>query len=88
MPPYSPENGRVRSADEQPQSSLTVENDCEPIPETELPRLFEMFYRGDKCATARADTDWDWPFCRKYCSARPDMQGGKYKGRCAVHRLQ
>ena len=27
---------------------LTVENDCEPIPEDELPRLFEMFYRGDK----------------------------------------
>ena len=27
---------------------LTVENDAEPIPEEELPRLFELFYRGDK----------------------------------------
>ena len=27
---------------------LTVENDSDPIPEEELPRLFEMFYRGDK----------------------------------------
>ena len=27
---------------------LTVENDAAPIPEEELPRLFEMFYRGDK----------------------------------------
>ena len=27
---------------------LTVENDADPIPEEELPRLFEMFYRGDK----------------------------------------
>lgn len=32
---------------------LTVENDCDPIPESELPRLFEMFYRGDK-ARSRA----------------------------------
>ena len=50
---------------------LTVENDCEPIPEDELPRLFEMFYRGDRPVTERAGTDWDWPFCRKYslCTA-------------------
>ena len=27
---------------------LTVENDADPIPEEELPRLFELFYRGDK----------------------------------------
>ena len=27
---------------------LTLENDADPIPEEELPRLFEMFYRGDK----------------------------------------
>ena len=27
---------------------LTVENDADPIPQEELPRLFEMFYRGDK----------------------------------------
>ena len=27
---------------------LTVENDADPIPEEELPRLFEMFYRVDK----------------------------------------
>ena len=28
--------------------ALTVENDADPIPEEELPRLFELFYRGDK----------------------------------------
>lgn len=46
---YSPENGRasVRLTNSR-NTLLTVENDCEPIPETELPRLFEMFYRGDK----------------------------------------
>ncbi len=27
---------------------LTVENDADPIPQEELPRLFEMFYRVDK----------------------------------------
>lgn len=27
---------------------LTVENDADPIPEEELPRLYELFYRGDK----------------------------------------
>ena len=26
---------------------LTVDNDGEPVPEEELPRLFETFYRGD-----------------------------------------
>ena len=46
---YSPEGGRVvvtlrRSG----RPLFTVENDCDPIPESELPRLFEMFYRGDK----------------------------------------
>ena len=46
---YSPEGGRVavvlrRSG----RPLLTVENECDPIPESELPRLFEMFYRGDK----------------------------------------
>ena len=32
---------------------FSVENDGDPIPEEELPRLFEMFYRGDK-ARSRA----------------------------------
>lgn len=46
---YSPENGRVFVRLTSSRNHLlTVENDCEPIPETELPRLFEMFYRGDK----------------------------------------
>ena len=46
---YSPENGRVSvRLTNARKELLTVENDCEPIPETELPRLFEMFYRGDK----------------------------------------
>lgn len=46
---YSPENGRVSVRLTNARNDLlTVENDCEPIPETELPRLFEMFYRGDK----------------------------------------
>lgn len=46
---YSPENGRVSVRLTNSRNDLlTVENDCEPIPETELPRLFEMFYRGDK----------------------------------------
>lgn len=46
---YSPENGRVSVLLTNSRNHLlTVENDCEPIPETELPRLFEMFYRGDK----------------------------------------
>lgn len=46
---YSPENGRVSVRLTNSRNHLlTVENDCEPITETELPRLFEMFYRGDK----------------------------------------
>lgn len=46
---YSPENGRVSVRLTNSRNHLlTVENDCEPIPEDELPRLFEMFYRGDK----------------------------------------
>lgn len=46
---YSPENGRVSvQLTNSRNHLLTVENDCEPIPEDELPRLFEMFYRGDK----------------------------------------
>ena len=46
---YSPENGRVYVRLTNARNALlTVENDCEPIPEDELPRLFEMFYRGDK----------------------------------------
>lgn len=46
---YSPENGRVSVRLTNSRNHLlTIENDCEPIPETELPRLFEMFYRGDK----------------------------------------
>ena len=46
---YSPENGRVSVRLTNSRNHLlTVENDCKPIPEDELPRLFEMFYRGDK----------------------------------------
>ena len=46
---YAPENGRVSVRLTNSRNHLlTVENDCEPIPEDELPRLFEMFYRGDK----------------------------------------
>lgn len=46
---YSPENGRVSVRLTNSRNHLlTVENDCEPIPDDELPRLFEMFYRGDK----------------------------------------
>lgn len=46
---YSPENGRVSVRLTNSRNHLlTVENDCESIPEDELPRLFEMFYRGDK----------------------------------------
>ena len=46
---YSPETGRVSVRLTNSRNHLlTVENDCEPIPEDELPRLFEMFYRGDK----------------------------------------
>lgn len=46
---YSSENGRVSVRLTNSRNHLlTVENDCEPIPEDELPRLFEMFYRGDK----------------------------------------
>ncbi len=68
---------------------LTVENDCEPIPETELPRLFEMFYRGDKARDRAGGHGLGLAILQKNTrSARPDMQGGKYKGRRAVHRLQ
>lgn len=46
---YSPENGRVSVRLTNSRNHLLiVENDCGPIPEDELPRLFEMFYRGDK----------------------------------------
>lgn len=46
---YSPEGGRVTVTLRLGGGPLlTVENDCESIPESELPRLFEMFYRGDK----------------------------------------
>lgn len=46
---YSPEGGRVTVTLRLGGGPLlSVENDCEPIPESELPRLFEMFYRGDK----------------------------------------
>lgn len=46
---YAPENGRVAVTLRRGGGPLfSVENDCDPIPENELPRLFEMFYRGDK----------------------------------------
>ena len=46
---YSPEDGRVVVTLQRSGRPLfTVENDCDPIPESELPRLFEMFYRSDK----------------------------------------
>ena len=68
---------------------LTVENDCEPIPEDELPRLFEMFYRGDKARDRAGGHGLGLAILQKILApARPDMQGGKYKGRRAVHRLQ
>ena len=51
---YSLDGGRISVTLRQAQNALlTVENDCEPIPEEELSRLFEMFYRGDK-ARSRA----------------------------------
>lgn len=51
---YSPEGGRVAVTLRRSGGALfTVENDCDPIPESELARLFEMFYRGDK-ARSRA----------------------------------
>ena len=46
---YSPENARVAVTLRKSGGPLfSVENDCDPIPESDLPRLFEMFYRGDK----------------------------------------
>lgn len=46
---YSPEEGRVAVTLRRSGGLFfSVENDCEPIPESELPRLFEMFYRSDK----------------------------------------
>lgn len=46
---YSPDDGRVAVILRRSGGPLfSVENDCDPIPESELPRLFEMFYRGDK----------------------------------------
>ena len=45
---YSPDGGRVAVVLRQGGSIFEVANDCDPIPEDELPRLFEMFYRGDK----------------------------------------
>ena len=45
---YSPDGGRVAVVLRQGGGIFEVANDCDPIPEDELPRLFEMFYRGDK----------------------------------------
>lgn len=46
---YSPENACVAVTLRKSGGPLfSVENDCDPIPESDLPRLFEMFYRGDK----------------------------------------
>ena len=39
---------RVELKQEEGIARLTVENDGEPIPEEDLPRLWEPFYRGDK----------------------------------------
>ena len=56
---YSPDGGRISVTLRQAQNALlTVENDCEPIPEEELSRLFEMFYRGDKARSRAAGTGW------------------------------
>lgn len=44
---YCSPGGRIRIS-LAPGPVFTVENDTSPIPEEELPRLFEMFYRGDK----------------------------------------
>lgn len=47
---YTPPNGQIsvilRKKANAPLFSVT--NECEPIPDSELSRLFEMFYRGDK----------------------------------------
>lgn len=46
---YTPASGRIAiSLRQGGPVLLAVENDCDPIPPDELPRLFEMFYRGDK----------------------------------------
>ena len=45
---YSPDDGRVAVVLRQGGGIFEVANDCDPIPADELPRLFEMFYRGDK----------------------------------------
>ena len=45
---YSPDGGRVAVVLRQGGGIFEVANDCDPIPADELPRLFEMFYRGDK----------------------------------------
>ena len=50
---YSPDGGRVAVVLRQGGGIFEVANDCDPIPEEELSRLFEMFYRGDK-ARSRA----------------------------------
>jgi len=42
---YTPERGQIRISIEE--SLLTIENECEPIPETELAKLFEPFYTRD-----------------------------------------
>lgn len=47
---YAPENGRVRISAERVdrQIRISIENSGDPIPEQDLSRLFERFYRPDK----------------------------------------
>lgn len=46
---YTPIDGQIRVslAEENSQAILSIENTCDPIPEDELPRLFEPFYTRD-----------------------------------------
>lgn len=87
---YSPENGRVSVRLTNSRNHLlTVENDCEPIPETELPRLFEMFYRGDKARDRAGGHGLGLAILQKILALHGlTCKAEKYKGRRAVHRLQ
>ena len=70
---YSPDGGRISVTLRQAQKALlTVENDCEPIPEEELSRLFEMFYRGDKARSRAGGHGLGLAITRKILALHPD----------------